>query len=273
MAEQNIYDNETFFEGYHRLRERDDNANVLFEMPALFSLLPELKGKNVLDLGCGFGEHCMHMAQTGACKVVGIDISEKMLQVARAENAAPNIVYYQMPMEDISRIEEYFDLVVSSLAFHYVEDFEGLIRDCLELLKPGGILVFSQEHPFSTCYGELSEGKETESEGLWDKLPITLHCPENRWTRDADGKKWYLNLAGYGLEGERESKWFVEGVKKYHRTFSTILNTLTAAGFVVEKTIEPLPTTELLAAHPEQADLFHKPDFLVIRARKKGTEA
>jgi len=95
MAEQNIYDNEAFFEGYHKLRERDDNANVLFEMPALFSLLPELKGKNVLDLGCGFGEHCMHMAQAGACKVVGIDISEKMLQVARAENAAPNIVYYQ----------------------------------------------------------------------------------------------------------------------------------------------------------------------------------
>lgn len=143
MAQQNIYDNEIFYDGYLKIREREDNANVLFEMPAFFSLLPELKGKTVLDLGCGFGEHCVRMARAGADKVVGIDLSEKMLKVAKAENSAPNIAYYRMAMEEISKIEEYFDLVVSSLAFHYVEDFEGLIRDCYDLLKPGGMLVFS----------------------------------------------------------------------------------------------------------------------------------
>lgn len=55
MAKQNIYDNETFFEGYRKLREREVNANVLFEIPTLHKLIPDLNGKRVLDLGCGMG--------------------------------------------------------------------------------------------------------------------------------------------------------------------------------------------------------------------------
>lgn len=96
----------------------------------------------------------------------------------------------------------------------------------------------------------------------------TFHSGENQWTRDENGKKLYLNLAGYGIEGERESVWFVDNVKKYHRTFSTIINTLTETGFSVEKMIEPLPTNELIEQYPDYKDLFQKPDFLVIRAKK-----
>ena len=58
MAQQNIYDNEVFFEGYKKIRDNKINANNLFEIPALFSMLPDIKNKRVLDLGCGFGEHC-----------------------------------------------------------------------------------------------------------------------------------------------------------------------------------------------------------------------
>ena len=58
MAKQNIYDNETFYEGYKKIRDNKNNANNLFEIPALLSLLPDLKDKRILDLGCGFGEHC-----------------------------------------------------------------------------------------------------------------------------------------------------------------------------------------------------------------------
>ena len=82
MAQQNIYDNEIFFEGYKKIRDNKINANNLFEIPALFSMLPDLKNKRVLDLGCGFGEHCKRFFDCGAKKVVGIDISEKMLEVA-----------------------------------------------------------------------------------------------------------------------------------------------------------------------------------------------
>lgn len=245
MAKQNIYDNETFFAGYKKIRDNEANANNLFEIPALFSMMPDLKGKKVLDLGCGFGEHCRQFVNRGAEKVVGIDISEKMLEVARVENCDPKIKYLNMPMEDIAGLEERFDVVVSSLAFHYVEDFEGVIRNIHSLLKENGIFIFSQENPLCTC-----------------------HSGGDRWTRDENGNKLHLNLADYGVEGERKTVWFVDDVKKYHRTFSTIVNALIEAGFTIEKMIEPLPTEELLEKYPDYGDLFHKPDFLLIRVKK-----
>lgn len=245
MVQQNIYDNEIFFEGYKNIRDNKINANNLFEIPALFSLMPDLKGKKVLDLGCGFGEHCKQFIECGAQKVVGIDISEKMLEVAKKENSDPKITYLHMPMEEITKLNEQFDVVVSSLALHYIEDFVGVVNGIYHLLKVDGVFVFSQENPLCTC-----------------------HSGGDRWTRDEDGDKLYLNLADYGIEGERESVWFVDHVKKYHRTFSTIINTLIEAGFTIEKMIEPLPTDEILERYPDYRDLFHKPDFLLLRVKK-----
>ena len=71
-----------------------------------------------------------------------------------------------------------------------------------------------------------------------------------------------------GVEGEREATWFVDNVKIYHRTFSNIVNTLLEAGFSIENMIEPLPTPELLESYPEYKDLLHKPDFLLLKAKK-----
>ena len=85
-----------------------------------------------------------------------------------------------------------------------------------------------------------------------------------------NGKKMYVNLANYGLEGERETVWFVDNVKKYHRTFSTIVNDLTEAGFVIDRLIEPLPTEEILKKYPNYKDLFHKPDFLLVKVKNSS---
>ena len=104
-AQQNIYDDEIFFEGYKKIRDNKINANNLFEIPTLFSMLPDLKNKRILDLGCGFGEHCKRFIECGAKRVVGIDISEKMLEVARNENSDPNIIYINMPMEKIAELK------------------------------------------------------------------------------------------------------------------------------------------------------------------------
>ncbi|MBR6056579.1 MAG: class I SAM-dependent methyltransferase [Victivallales bacterium] len=243
---QNIYDNETFFAGYSKIRENKNSANELFEKPALFSLLPPLDGKAVIDLGCGYGEHCMEYVKRGAANVVGIDISEKMLAVAKAKNNHPKITYLNMPMEEISSIEGKFDVAASSLAIHYVEDYQALVRGIHKKLNDNGIFVFSQEHPMNTCF---SDG--------------------DRWTRDENGRKLFANIANYGVEMEVESTWFIEHIKKYHRMFSTVINTLIDNGFVIEKIVEPIPTAELLKAHPEQYDLLHKPDFLLVKARKE----
>ena len=245
MAQQNIFDNPVFYEGYKKLRKNAVNANVLFEIPALFSMMPDLRGKTVLDLGCGFGEHCKLFVDLGAEKVVGIDISEKMLEIAKKENSHPSITYLQMPMENIAELNEVFDVVVSSLALHYVEDFGSVVKNVYHLLKKDGVFIFSQEHPI-----------------------VTSHSGGSRWTKNENGEKLHVNLSNYGIEGEREVTWFVDGIKIYHRTFSTIVNTLCATGFSIAHMIEPLPTAEILKAHPDHADLFHKPDFLLIKAKK-----
>ena len=246
MAKQNIYDNETFFGEYRKLREREVNANNLFELPTLFSLLPDLEGKKVLDLGCGSGERCIDYLKKGAASVTGVDISEKMLAVAEAENNDPRITYLKMPMEEISSIDDEFDVVISSLAFHYVEDFGGVVANVYRLLRDGGIFLFSQEHPLATCYSGKGD----------------------RWTRDENGKKLYANIADYCVERRNDSTWFVEGVQRYHRMFSTIVNTLCDAGFRILKMAEPYPTEELVRKYPEYYDLYHKPDFLFVKAVK-----
>lgn len=245
MAKQNIYDNEIFFAGYKKIRENQVNANNLFEIPALFSMMPNLKDKTILDLGCGFGEHCKGFVERGAKKVIGIDISEKMLEIAKQENADSKITYINMPMENIFELTEKFDIVISSLAFHYVEDFAGVVKNVFNLLNENGTFIFSQENPLCTC-----------------------HSGGQRWTKDENGNKLYLNLSNYGIEGERESTWFVDDVKKYHRTFSSIINTLIETGFKIEKLIEPLPTEDLLKKYPDYKDLFHKPDFLLVKCTK-----
>ena len=168
-----------------------------------------------------------------------------MIEHAKLNNSHPNITYINMAMEDIDCLDEVFDVAVSSLAFHYVEDFEGVVRKVCGLLSENGSFVFSQENPLCTC-----------------------HAGGDRWTRDKEGNKLYVNLANYGVEGERQTVWFVDDVKKYHRTFSSIVNTLIKSGFAIEEMIEPLPTEALLEGYPEYGDLYHKPDFLLIKCRK-----
>lgn len=247
MAKQNIYDNETFFEGYRKLREREVNANVLFEIPTLHKLMPDLNGKRVLDLGCGMGEHCKDYINRGAKRVVGVDISEKMLEVARKENSDENILYLNIPMEDILSIDEKFDVVISSLAIHYIEDFDGVVKAVYSLLEDGGIFLYSQENPMNTCYSGSG----------------------SRWTLDENGVKIHANISNYCVEKRFDSTWFVDGVQKYHRMFSTIVNSLAEAGFRIVRMEEPYPTKELVEKYPEYYDLYHKPDFLFVKSVKE----
>ena len=108
-----------------------------------------------------------------------------------------------------------------------------------------GEFIFSQEHPVNTC----NSGKE-------------------RWTKDENGVKIHANLTNYAVEGERDTVWFVDNVKIYHRKISTVINSLVDAGFAIEKLAEPAPSEEILEKYPEYYDLKHKPDFLLVKARK-----
>lgn len=209
MSNQNIYDNDTFFEGYKKLRESDNNYNDLLEQPAMAKMLPELCCKKVLDLGCGYGHNCIDFVNRGAEKVIGIDISEKMLSVAKAESSHERIKYLNMSMTDISSLNDKFDFIYSSLAFHYVKDFDSFAKDMFSVLNEGGQVLFSQEHPIITA---------------------TLNG-NGHFNKDENGNRISYTFSNYNEPGERKIHWYVDGVIKYHRTISDVINALAKAGF------------------------------------------
>lgn len=84
-----------------------------------------------------------------------------MLEVARNENSDPNIIYINMPMEKIAELNEQFDIVVSSLAFHYIEDFEGVVRDIYNMLDTEGIFIFHKSIRYAPAILEETDGLET----------------------------------------------------------------------------------------------------------------
>ena len=90
-----------------------------------------------------------------------------------------------------------------------------------------------------------------------------------RWSRDPEGNVLHYNLTDYARCGKRSTRWIVDGVEKYHRTFSEIINALVAAGFTIEKMLEPIPTQETIERDKSWEKYLHKPNFLLIKALKR----
>jgi SAM-dependent methyltransferase len=244
---QNIYDEPEFFAGYLQLRRAESGLNAAVEQPALQRLLPSsFTGISVLDLGCGFGDFARLAFSWGAKQVIAVDISEKMLAAARATTADENVEYIRSPIESFDMQTAAFDLVVSSLALHYVEDYVAVVKKISQALRPGGRFVFSVEHPIATAYGSYE------------------------WHRDAAGAKLHWKLDRYREEGLRESQWFVPGVIKYHRTVETYVNTLLESGLTLKRLSEPEATPEALRKRPDLIETKRSPVFLAIAA-DKGT--
>lgn len=228
------------------MRETQSGLNESIEQLAMLSLLPEVKDAVVLDLGCGSGELCRRLVKMGAESVTGVDISSNMLALA-AKEPLPNITYLNQAMEDVQFEPQSFDLIVSSLAFHYVEDLSALFEKIHDWLRPQGILIFSIEHPIATSCQGIHRG----------------------WVKDAAGKKLYWPLDCYSREGKRESHWFVEGVIKYHRTLSALINSLIGAGLTILATAEPSATEEDQKQWPELTDTVRRPPFLFVKAQRR----
>lgn len=244
LMKQNKYDDPEFFAQYSQMPRSVGGLDEALEWPYFRDLLPDLCGKRLLDLGCGFGWHCRYARQQGARSVIGADLSEKMLARARAADSDAGIAYLLSAIEDIDFPPDSFDVVASSLALHYVERFDRVCQQVNHCLADGGAFAISVEHPTFTARAaqdwHFSEGGER------------LHWPVDH----------------YDEHGLRRTSWLAADVVKYHRTIAAYVNTLIDSGFQITRLVEPSPSIEMAIDQPQLKDERRRPMFLLIGALK-----
>ncbi|TDF93789.1 class I SAM-dependent methyltransferase [Paenibacillus piri] len=241
---QNKYDDPEFFANYSQMPRSIGGLNAAGEWHALRAMLPELRDKRVLDLGCGFGWHCRYAREQQARSVIGVDLSENMLERARASTNDDAIEYRRLAIEDIDFDAEQFDVVISSLALHYVERFDIVCQKVNRFLVPGGAFVLSVEHPVFTAL-----------------------APQD-WYYGPQGERLHWPVDDYHHEGRRQTTFLEHQVVKYHRTVATHMNALIDSGFAITKLSEPSPDREMLEKHPDMQDETRRPIFLLMAAMK-----
>ncbi|EME7179744.1 TPA: methyltransferase domain-containing protein [Enterococcus faecalis] len=190
------------------------------------------------------GGNVKEVMENGASSVVGVDISHKMLEVAKGKTHFPQIEYECCAIEDVDFPEESFDVILSSLAFHYVADYENLIKKIYRMLKAGGNLVFTVEHPVFTAHGTQD------------------------WYYNEKGEILHFPVDNYYYEGKRTAMFLEEKVTKYHRTLTTYLNTLLSNSFIINQIVEPQPPENMMDI-PGMADEMRRPMMLIVSAKKK----
>lgn len=233
----NRYDDPEFFEAYSQMSRSQLGLEGAGEWHQLKSLFPELGGKRVLDLGCGYGWHCKFAAENGALEVLGIDQSERMIAEARSRNSHPAIEYLICGIHDYNYPENRFDLAVSNLVLHYIDDLTEVYRLVHRTLKPGGTFLFNIEHPSFTA----GVHQEFSSDGSWP-------------------------ISGYYYPGLRSTNFLGHEVQKYHHTLTQILGGLIETGFEITALEEAMPPKEWRDLMPEE---MQRPMMLLVRANKK----
>jgi SAM-dependent methyltransferase len=206
--------------------------NALYERPATLALLPDVRGRDVLDAGCGHGWYAEQLVGRGA-RVTAFDRSARMVEHARRRLGDRARVFHA-PSDRIAALADAgFDLVLSALVVHYVADLDALFGEWARLLRPGGRAVLSTHHPMM------------HAERLVDPGYRVTEMMAERWG------------------------WLDATMRYYRRPISAITEALAGAGFVIERLVEPMPLPDMRKSEPsDYARLERMPAFVHIRARK-----
>ena len=212
---------------------------------AKLSLLGDVRGKTLVELGCGAAECSIAFARAGAI-CVGVDTCAGQLDHARrlSEAHGVEIELIEQDMQDLWFLNgRKFDIAFSAYAFQYVRDLAKLFADIHALLADGGVLVFSCHHPFADCI---------------DKETLKLSRSYHKLDRDEYEDKW----------PDGSSRPFL----RYLRRVSDYHEALVQTGFFVERMVEELDWDQ-----PGREDLDPKalvelvPTTIVFKARKRTT--
>lgn len=228
---------ETMAEIYHALIDHKPH-NAYYDRPNTLALITEPQGRYILDAACGPGKYAELLMAAGAM-VTGFDISAKMVQFAKERNKNKGIFFVHDLTQPLLMLQDAsFDVVLCALALHYIQDWNNTISEFFRVLKPGGQLVISIEHPFFE-FGYFKSKKYFEVE--------PVKCT---WT-------------GFGIPVE---------INSYRRSLAECIAPLTANGFYIDQLIEPRPVKEFEQYDPRHfKELNEFPAFMCIRAVKKNS--
>jgi SAM-dependent methyltransferase len=211
-------------------------ANALYDRPAVLDLLGDVSGQRVLDAGCGPGLYAEELIRRGA-QVVGFDESPDMVRLARSRVGEAAEVRVHDLAEPLGWVDDAsFDLAVMALVIHHVDDRVGALREICRVLRPLGRLVVSTHHPMGEW--RRQGGSYFDSEVI-----------EETWSRGWHVRFWRQPLTQTCAE-------------------------FAAAGFWIERLVEPLPAPEMALAYPEDdRKLRTEPGFIAFRLVKAPAES
>jgi SAM-dependent methyltransferase len=226
-----------------RRRGGRDDPNFVQEEPVVMEFAGDLGGRRVADLGCGDGRFGVQALTAGCGRYVGVDGALTMVRRARLLLADARAEVRHEPIEQWRPEPGAFDLVVSRMALHYVEDLEPVLRTVSRSLTPAGRFVFSVEHPVITsCYRSATA----------DDFPRS-------WTVD-----------DYFIGGRRTVTWLGATVAKYHRPLEGYLDLLSRVGLRLDRLGECRPRPERCPDEGFLRDRQRVPMYLVVSASPVG---
>ena len=199
-----FYDRPGVLERYRDATAGGSDLRLVMEEPALLEEIGDPLGLRVVDLGCGDAAFGRMLLEAGAAGYLGIDSSERMVAIAEATLRGTSGEVVRGDIAEWSAAPGAFDLVVSRLALHYVEDLGAVLAAARAALTPAGRIVFSTVHPVMTSN-------------------------DPREDPDALMTDWVVD--GYFDRGPRERRWLGDTVIWHHRTIEDHLAALRGAGF------------------------------------------
>lgn len=230
---------EKMAEKYNELIDHKPH-NAYYDRPNTLQLLPDVKGKVILDAACGPGKYAEILIGKGA-SVKGFDISPKMVELAKSRNHQQGEFFVHDLSERFTMIaNNSCDIVLCALALQYVDDWTVTISEFHRVLKTDGILVISIEHPFYDYHFFKS------------KKYFAIENVKCTWK-------------GFGQAVE---------VNSFRRPLNQCISPLTDNGFYIDKLVEPMPTIEFERLDPRHyKELNEFPAFMCIRAVKRVVAA
>jgi ubiquinone/menaquinone biosynthesis C-methylase UbiE len=150
VKEKKVVGAKELYKLWAKYYEKIDNPMFGFEEGRFIPMMGNVKGKKILDLGCGTGRNAIFLAKKGA-EVYGIDFSDEMIAEIR-KKIKKEMVKIKLKKQDITKRLPYdsnsFDIVVSDFVFNHIKNLKPLLNEIARVLKPGGFCLASDVHPY-----------------------------------------------------------------------------------------------------------------------------